>query len=401
MIEIREGREEDRASVARVLWKAFEVTRDFEDILKEDWISKRWNNQEEKSIAYVAVDDGKVVANISFFITSEEEQLIRGAPVRFSGVWGVATDGAYRRKGLIRKLFDISFPRMHEEGVSLSILDPFYRPFYEKFSYALAEKRVKHIFTRDQIRFGNARDDISVREAKDPQDREVIYQIERTMTRFGSRFFAGDATLEYHMKNGFMHILEDKKGPVGCVWFNFTKPQSNQPNELAVSITRYTSDDVFPSIVELVRNYAANVSKITWWTDAEVPVRHYFTDIYRTESHLIGSMMMRVIDFEQYCKSIRIPEATDGIVTVELNDDQCPWNTGVYDLVADNGNLRAEETDSKPDISLTAFQLSELIGGLTSPSLLRSLHEISCDAETARKLDGMFPEDTFVSYIRF
>ena len=400
MIEIREAREEDRESAIRLLWKAFEATTNYDDYLKQEWI-ERWNNPEKENYAYVAVDKGKVVSSLSFFTTSEHEQIIRGASVRFAGVWGVTTDAAYRRRGIVKKLFDISFPRMREEKASLSILDPFHRPFYEKFSFALSEKRTRHIFNRGQIRAGKTRDDIIIREAKDPEDRKTIQQVERSMIRFGSRFFSSDGPLDYVMKNGIMHILEDKNGPVGCVWFNFTRGPPFTPPELTVSMSRYTSDDVFPSIVELVRNYSANVSKITWWADADVPVRHYFTDIHQPESHMLGSMMMRVVDLEDYCHSIKIPEETSEKVTIELNDDQCPWNTGVYTLIPDGGNLRAERSNSEPEISLNAFQLSEMIGGITPPTLLRSLQEIKCNAETAKRLDKMFPADTFVSYVRF
>ncbi|MFW9808240.1 MAG: enhanced intracellular survival protein Eis [Candidatus Thorarchaeota archaeon] len=400
MIEIREARAEDRESAVRILWKAFDPTSSYEDHLTKEWI-KRWNNPEKQDYAYVAVENGKVVSSLSFFITSENEQIIRGAPLCFSGVWAVTTDAAYRRRGLVRKLFDISFPRMHDEKVSLSILDPFYRPFYEKFSYALSEKRARHIFTRDQIRVGKTRNDISSREAKDPEDRQTIVQIERSMARFGSRFFSRIESLDYVMKNGIIHILEDENGPVGCVWFNFIKGPPNTAPELIVGISRYTSDDVFPSIVELVRNYSANVSKVTWWVDADVPVRHYFADIHQTESHMIGSMMMRIIDFEDYCRSINVPEETSEKVTIELNDDQCAWNNGVYTLIPNEGKLSVERNDSKPDISLSAFQLSQIAGGLTPPTVLRSLQEIKCDEATARRLEDIFPADTFVSYLRF
>lgn len=400
MIEIREAREEDRESVVRVLWKAFESTTRYEDFLKQEWI-KRWNNPEKENYAYVAVDGDKVVSSLSFFTTTEQEQIIRGGRVRFGGVWAVATDPAYRRRGLVRKIFDISLPRMHDVNAPLSILDPFYRPFYEKFSYALAEKRMKHVFTRDQIRVGKTRDDITSREARDPDDRKTIQQIEKSMSRFGSRFFSSDESLDHYMKNGVMYILEDDTSPVGSIWFNFIRGPPNQAPELIVGLTKYTTDDIFPSIVELVHNHSVNVSKVSWWTDADVPVRHYFSDIHRTESQIIGSMMMRVVDIEGYCRIIKTPEDTTEKVTIELTDDQCPWNNGVFTLVPDGGNLTAERSDSKPDICLNAFQLSELIGGITPPTLLRSLQEINCDKQTARRLEDIFPADAFVSYTRF
>ena len=134
MVEIREARNEDRDSAMRILWKAFEKTARYEDYLKQTWIHL-WNRPEEKDFAYIAVDGEKVVGNFSFFIS--ENNVIRGNPVKFAGVWAVATDPAYRYQGVVGNMFRESFPRMRKEGAVLSILDPFLRPFYEKFGYAL------------------------------------------------------------------------------------------------------------------------------------------------------------------------------------------------------------------------------------------------------------------------
>ena len=397
MIEVREAREEDRESAVRLMWKAFEATANLDEVMKQDW-TNRWNRPEDGDWAYVAVENGRVVANLSFFKTAANEQIIRHRPVSFAGVWAVATDPAYRRTGLIRRLFEASFPRMKEEGVSLSILDPFYRPFYEKFGYALAEKRMKHNLKRDQLRVGPKRNDISVREAT-KEDYAILHDIERSMSRFGSRFFANPQTFDYLAKNGHLHILQDSAGPVGTVWFQFAKGEGGY--DISASCTRYKSDDVFPTIVELVRNYAVNSSKLTWWTDADVPVRHYLSDIHASQSQVIGSMMMRVVDLEGYCSSIAVPESTSDPVTIELHDDQCPWNNGIFKLEPDGGRLDAQKTHDAPDVKLTALQLSEIVGGLNPPTLLRSLRAMDCDRDTAQKLEAIFPSDNFVSYVRF
>jgi predicted acetyltransferase len=397
MIKIREACEDDRESAVRVLWKAFEATNTFEDVMKQDWI-KRWNSPERKNFAYVAVEDKKVVANLSFFITDEHEQIIRRKPVRFAGVWAVATDPAYRRKGLVRKLFDASFPRMREEGVNLTILDPFYRPFYEKFGYAIAERRMRHVLKRDYLRVGKMRSDVGVREAT-ADDIPALGEIERSMTRFGSRFFQNKEAWEYLMKDGHLHVLEDDSGPVATAWFSFARGERGY--DVTAGVSRYKSDDVFPSIVELVRNYSANASKLTWWTDENVPVRHFLSEIHPAESYLIGSMMMRALDIEGFCKEITIPEESSDPVTIEVKDAQCGWNNGVFRLLPSGGKLDVQASQGEPDVSLNAFQLSQVIAGVTPPALLRALGEIQCSRDTARRLEAIFEPDNFVSYIRF
>ncbi|MDH4213833.1 MAG: GNAT family N-acetyltransferase [Candidatus Thorarchaeota archaeon] len=397
MVEIREAREEDRESVGRVLWRAFEATENFEDVQKLDWL-KHWHQPQKHDWAYVAVDNNKVVSNFCFFVTDDD--IIRGNPVMFGGVWAVATEPQYRRRGLVKSLFDVSFEKMHREGAVLSILDPFSRPFYEQFGYALAEKRAKHVFSRHQLKYVKGPSNITSYEAMDSKDFEKARKVERSMARFGSRFFIFERTWNEIMKRGNLHILERDSEPVGTVQFSFQKPSSGHGYNLQVGLTRYTSDDVFLSILELVYNSIPSVQTITWWTDAEVPLRHFFLD-HNAETFQIGSMMMRVIDLEGYCKSIRIPKHVEEEVTIELNDSQCPWNSGVYTLSPMNGTLTAERVNRTPDIVLSEFQLSKVISGMSPAKLLQAFGEIKCSKDIATRLEAIFPADTFLSYIRF
>ena len=397
MVELREAREEDRESVTRLLWRAFEATESFEDAQKQDWL-KNWHQPQKRDWAFVAVDDGKVVSNLCFFVTDDD--VIRGNPVMFGGVWAVATEPQYRRRGLVKDLFDISFEKMHSEGAVLSILDPFYRPFYEQFGYALAENRAKHVFSRQQLKHVKGSTDITSYEAMDSKDIEKAMEVERSMARFGSRFFMFERTWRDVLKRGNLHILERDSEPVGTVRFIFKRASFGHAFDLQVDLTRYTTDDVFPSILELVYNYIPNVQTITWWNDAEVPLRHFFLD-HNAETFQFGSMMMRVVDLEGYCKSIRIPEQANEDVIVELRDSQCPWNSGVYTLTPMNGSLTAETVNRAPDIILSEFQLSEVISGVSPATQLRAFKEIECEREIATRLEAIFPADTFVSYLRF
>jgi predicted acetyltransferase len=397
MIEVREAREEDRETVPRLLWRAFEAAQDFEEVRAKGWI-KRWHQPKDKDWAFVAVENGKVVSNLSFFITDND--VIRGSPVMFSGVWAVATEPHYRRRGLVRRLFETSFPRMREEGAALSILDPFYRPFYEKFGYALAEQRAKHVFKRDQLRYIKGPSDIVAHEASNSKDIDKAIEVEQSMARFGSRFFKPRSFWEEEMQKGNLNILERNSQPVATVGFLFKKPEAGPGYDVTVTSTRFKTDDVFPAIVELVCNYIVNAQSITWWLDTDIPLRHFFLS-HNAESYMMGSMMMRVIDLQKYCSSIRIPTNTTSNVAIKLKDSQCPWNSGKYIIQPANGHLDVVQEEAAPDIVLNDFQLAEIISGVSPATTLRAFQEIGCTKETAMKLEGIFPADSFNSYLRF
>ncbi len=396
MIRVREARNEDRESAIRVLWKAFESTQSFEDILKQEWI-KRWHQPEDNDWAYVAVDSDKVVANLCFFKT--DRNIIRGRPIPFAGVWAVATDPAYRRKGIVRDLFQHVFPIMRNLEIPLTILDPFNRPFYEKFGYALAERRTKHVFKQNALRAVTPSGRITSREITNEKDVDKILEVEKTMARFGSRFFQFRREYVRMIKENHFYLLEKGPKPVGTVKFWFDKAERGF--KLIAGILRYTTDEALPSIIELVRNHGVNAKEISLWADTETPVRHFIDDIHKTDSFQIGSMMMRVIDFESYCRSISVPKDATETVTIELKDNMCEWNNGVYAITPNGESLDVVRNSSDAEIILDALQLSKVIAGQVPPIMLEQFNEISCSKETARNLEAIFPSDNFVSYCRF
>ena len=397
MYEIREAREEDRDSAIRVLWKAFDVTKDIEELRKEEW-AQGWHRPEKEDWSFVATYNGKVVALISYF--ADESNIIRGVPLKFSAVWGVATEPHHRKKGLIRSLFTEAFPHMRERGIALSILDPFWRGFYEKFGYAVAETRVKHTFSPKLLRPVTSPKGITNREIDDEKEIDTILELEKSMARFGSRNFHTVRTLKRFIKKSHFHILERDNEPVGTVKFDY-KRKSDYELELRVWGTTFTSLDVFPFIMELVNQYSVNVEKVTWWCDPEIPVRHYIDDLWAIKSEMIGSKMMRIIDFEKYCEQIVVPEQANEQVIIEIVDSQCPWNNGIYKLTPEKGSLSIEKSEKSPELTLNEYRLSQVISGKTPTSMLRDLGEIQCKPETASKLERIFPTDSFVSYERF
>ena len=192
--------------------------------------------------------------------------------------------------------------------------------------------------------------------------------------------------------------MERGSEPVGCVKLSF---KSGDESILSVSMTYFKSYDVLPSIIELIAENSSKIARVEWNCDPQIPVPYYFQNIHNLKTHNTGTMMMRVIDFDGYCRQIQVPEQAEEELIVNLNDNQCPWNEGTYRLNSEKGALTIERDNKRSEITLNPFQLSQVIGGLTLPSVLREMGIISCSPETAQKLDAIFPVDSFMSYVRF
>jgi predicted acetyltransferase len=289
---------------------------------------------------------------------------------------------------MIAALVVESLSRMKEEGIVLSILDPFFPPFYEKFGYAQAESRVVHTFKHDNLRSVKKMDDISTRVLGDVSDSKKVLEVQESMARFGSRVFFQQKSLELQIKRGHYHILERNGEPVGEIKFRFKKSGDWEFN-LAISTSSYTSIEVLPSIIELVANYSSNAREVKWYCDPELPITYFMKDPEDAPVTSSGRMMMRVIDFEGYCSNIRVPQRATGSVVIKLEDRDCNWNTGIYRITPQDERLGVERVSLEPDIVLDAIQLSRIISGRSSATMLRGIGHIECSKETAIRLEGI------------
>ncbi|MHA1949460.1 MAG: GNAT family N-acetyltransferase [Candidatus Thorarchaeota archaeon] len=401
MFEIREAQEEDREPVIELLTKEFKAIGVFEDDWVHSW-RNYWNRPENDDWAYVATKNDTVVSTLAYFV-KRNQNTIRGNPICFSGVWAVTTDSAYRRQGLLKGIYDKAFSDMNERGVVLSILEP--SPYlgaqiaYERMGYVVAEKRVKHSFSPDALKPIEGVKDISARELNDPDETAKILKLESSMNRYGSRVYSIPFFFIHQIKSGNFYIFERDSKPVGCI--RFLLNESN--GTLQLDKVFFVSETVLSSIIELINQKTNDAAIVEWICDPQIPLRNFCKNVKNLESKNDGSMMMRVVNFEEYCKSIRFPHDHEASLTLKLSDVQCPWNDGVYTLSLTDGEFCLEQSTSEKDVdvSLNPHELSSVVCGHDLPSTLRDYQQISCSSQTAQILDTMFPLDSFQSYFRF
>lgn len=403
MYEIRKGQEEDRDSVVELLTRVFKPIESFQEWWIDGW-REFWNRPQFENWAFVATYKGRVVANLSFF-KNDSLNCIRGNPVCFGAVWAVGTELEHRRQGLLRGLFDQAFPVMNEHGMVLSILDP--SPYqgaqiaYEKCGYAVVECRFKHDFLPSALRTVEGNPDITVRNLKNAEEHRKVADLEFGMSRYGSRVFTWPNAFEQAIKDRQLFLFERGSEAVACAKCSHVK--TDEDSTLQVAMTYFTSYKVLPSIIGLIGQLSRNVANVEWICEPQIPIRDFVQNVHRLKTQSIGTMMMRIVNFEGYCKSIQVPDSAEGKLILKLTDSLCPWNEGIYELNAREGTLEVNRGSHEKEIevTLTPFQLSKVIGGLIPPLKLQELRIITCLPETAKMLEAIFPRDSFLSYVRF
>jgi len=105
--------------------------------------------------------------------------------------------------------------------------------------------------------------------------------------------------------------------------------------------------------------------------------------------------MVRIIDAVEAMSDINV--SLDGELILELQDDYCPWNTGVYKLKAVNNKLKMSKCSNvKPNIKIDIKGLTALLYGVHSVEELEFKHWITLlDSKVGIIMDKWFPK-TFI-----
>ena len=397
MYEIREAKEEDRDQSVELLIRTFKDIDDFEDGWVESW-QNYMNRPEYGEWNLVATHEGKIVGNLAF--SRNDNNFIRGGPAQIACVWAVATDQNHRQRGVLRQIYEQAFRSMKNKDLTLSVLEP--SPYlgaqiaYEKFGYEVVERRVVHTFDPAGIRPTKIPENITYRQIDDENDWRVIAEIERSMSRFGSLIYSWSGFLMGAIKSGKMHIIEQDAKPVASVFLSKEKEVAH------IAYAYFISDEFLPALMEFIRQQTTGISKAFLSSNQEVYIRPYFHNVRMLETKVDGAMMMRVIDFEGLSKTIRVSEDVDESITLRLVDHYCPWNEGIYHIESQKGKLNVTRTkDESVEITLAPNDISRIIGGYLSSSIWHKLGFWQCEKSVVKKLDKIFPKDSFISHFRF
>ncbi|MEE4193594.1 MAG: GNAT family N-acetyltransferase [Anaerolineae bacterium] len=385
-----------REQVVHLWWKAFGPEKKEEEI--QEWFNPDDPHRLGMETVFGAKVDDQMVAMIG--ITNHIENRIRGVNLRFSGIAGVATLPEYRRDRLVRKAFEAFFQWANENGIVFSALGPFSYPFYEKFGYAMAGQMHNYKFPVTDLKRVNGPEDISFREYVPEKDAEGVMDAQRNMARFGSRVFEPLCQLQGKREKEHGYVFERDGQIVGYLEIRF-KELAEWEKQMDVYYTWFSSDDVLPAMVDLVYRYGSQAKDITWEIDPEIPLEYFLKNPGHHERKRHGFMMIRVVQFKEFCQQVKVPLYASEPVVIKLIDEHCPWNTGVWKLIPVSGRLEIQPCDEEPEITFEPVQLSYALSGLLTANRLHRMGGLDCSSDAAERFSRIFPPDSYVSYVEF
>ncbi|MHA1990368.1 MAG: GNAT family N-acetyltransferase [Candidatus Hodarchaeales archaeon] len=389
-MELRILNEHDMIQQQELMRYSFEPTKgNYEGIDLE--ILKKYVNP----LTYFGLFDGDVLA--SSLIVIHFFQKVRGCTFKMAGIAGVATKPEYRRKGLVRKLFDEAFLFCMKENMPISTLYPFKYSYYEQFDYVWVDNLI--------ILTGNISDikkrivkGYKVEEEKDYQ--KAITRVKPLYKQFYDKV---EGLIERNKSNNVFERRLDKG------YFFFSK--NDQGNDTGYIVLRFNDDETI-AIREMIApdiqtrqnlwNFLSlhkdhrKYFKITDYFPHSIQSYPYINEPREITHKFIANSMLRIINLQDVLKNIVYPKTTESI-DFELVDNPCKWNNGCWNLTIENGKGKISAIDEKDPIAKIEIKgLTLLLAGFRNTSELLENNFISGSSDDLKKLDRIFPKDWFV-----
>ncbi len=291
-------------------------------------------------------------------------QNIRGVLFPVSGIWGVSTSPAARRKGYCRQAMQSLLSSDWESGKTFSNLYPFRESFYERMGYVgfpLTKIARLNTLSLEPLLKLNLEGDFHLQYIGEAFDayREYLFEMRKrchgmACFEFGDRVRANQNLLWVGQA-----VFNDEVE--GIMMYRTMGEEVSKYNFVA-SRFYYTSSRARYLMLNWIARHIDQADRAEIWLAPDEYPETWLSDLQLKVEAAVRPAMCRVLDVEK----IGGLHVGQGSFTARIIDPLCPWNEGVWRFESQDGLLQVTRAAS-PDCELTIQGLSALINGTHDP----------------------------------
>ncbi len=345
-----------------------------------------------------AVDDDTLVSQMA---TLPFTMRWNGRDLACGGVTAVTTLPSHRRRGHLRELMTRAFAGMKQSGQPVAMLWASMAAIYQRFGYGIAYTNRGYDFDPRHLRFV---DEIPtpgcIRMVKTAESQPIVaglydrFAEPRTlMLHRPPAWWAGHVMRPWQANTPpfLLAAYEEEGAALGYVLYGVEqRPREPGPNEM---ITVYDFAWLTPSAHRALVQYLAGYDLVDKIRMFRMPVDDPLF-YHAQEPRLLGATdwdgtLVRIIEVQGALEGRGYDN--DGRLTFSLDDEMCPWNSGVWELTAEGGSARLKRSAARPDLQLTPRLLAILASGRLSATRLAHIGLLTgADQRSLMAADNLF-----------
>lgn len=320
-----------------------------------------------------------------------------GAAVPVAGIGSVATYPEHRRKGHVRDLFAVLFPRMREQGQAFSMLFPFSYPYYRSFGYELAYCKNQYTFPLAQLKPDN--EDGSLKLVVPSAG--CIKELDEIKTLY--RDFAAPCNLaldrsdadwkrmvptEPHNSQEYCYLYRDAAGEAQAYFLYKAVRKTPFNIDMHVQDLAWRGARGLKNLLARLALFHPLAVTATLCLPSGFNLEHHIPDPYTMERRILPSCMIKVVDVQFALRATRF--SGSGSLVMKVKDDTLDWNNGNFLIQWSGGGTDASPTTRSPDLSLDVRTLAQLLVGYIGGAELMD-HGLAESELSREQLAATFP----------
>lgn len=326
---------------------------------KEEWLSMICGR---KGVICHAVYEDEIPVSIA--ASSAMTQNMRGNLYPASGVWGVSTSPAARRKGYCRQAMASLLATEKEAGKIFSNLYPFRESFYQKLGYLtfplpkIARFAPMGLTPLLGLEVGGELQVKLIGEAFQIYRR---YLTKMRLGQHGMAFFDyGDQSMANRNRLwAAMAMFEDQIE--GIMLYSLQGSEVTKFNFVASRFYYHTSRARY-LLLNWIARHIDQADRVELWLAGDEHPETWLADLQVKVETTQRAPMSRVLNVP----GISGMQVGEGCFQAQIIDPLCPWNQGVWRFETRDGKLRVSIA-SEAGCELTIQGLSGLVAGTLDP----------------------------------
>ena len=316
-----------------------------------------------KGVLYFALfEDGIPVSTVAGTAMTQQ---VRGKQYNASGIWGVVTDPAARRKGYCRRLMGSLLEAHRQEGRPLSCLYPFRESFYERQGYVTFPLPRTASFEPSAL--------LPLLEA------DLGGEVERMLIGDGYDTYRDHVRRRQQQTHGmalFVHGQKEQAQKESRSWLALARVggelvglmlyrlQGEEVGKFTLLAHRfyYENSQARYLLLQWIARHVDQASEVELWLPPSEQPETWLADLRVSTGSQQRAPMGRVVDVA----NLGGMQTGPGRFAARVSDPLCPWNEGLWQFETAKGLLQVSPA-SEADCDLTIQALAALIYGTHDP----------------------------------
>jgi predicted acetyltransferase len=351
---------------------------------------------------HAAFDDGAIVGSGGVF---PFETSVPGGFVRAAGVTLVGVLPTHRRRGILRSLMHAQLQDVHERGEPMAYLWASEDALYGRFGYGVASFSGNVEIARDRASFYRDFEPVGQVRIVDKEDAEEPFAaIQRAAAEQHPGMFLRTEQWWRHRRLADPEWIREGGGEMVRALVEI----DGRPAAYALYRLHFSADrgipNGFTNVIEAVgsspeatRGIWRHLLDIDWMDRVRaglLPLDHELLLLLREPRRLRlnyrDGLWVRLVDLEAALKA-RTYKPGDP-VTVEVADELCPWNAGLWELGPEGASRGTHEPELRLDVSALG---SAYLGGFGFGELARAGRIDVLADEALDRADTLFRADRY------